>query len=58
MDRELYGREAVLDPAGLAARLTGLAPYGFAKVAYEHGDDPPVMFSAAPQRGRWPPGPA
>ncbi|WP_228976366.1 hypothetical protein [Streptomyces sp. DH12] len=42
MDRELYGREAVLDPAGLVARLTGLAPYGFAGVAYEHGDDPPV----------------
>ncbi|CAL9505931.1 hypothetical protein [Streptomyces sp. NPDC095602] len=42
MDRELYGREAVLDPSGLAARLTGLAPYGFAGVRYEHGDDPPV----------------
>ncbi|WP_236246328.1 hypothetical protein [Streptomyces sp. CC210A] len=42
MDRELYGREAVLDPTGLVARLTGLAPYGFTGVAYEHGDDPPV----------------
>ncbi|WP_418958463.1 hypothetical protein [Streptomyces tritici] len=42
MDRELYGREAVLSDSGLAARLTGLTPYGFARVAYEHGDDPPV----------------
>ncbi|QGV79190.1 hypothetical protein [Streptomyces ficellus] len=42
MDRELYGREAVLDDTGLAARLTGLTPYGFAAAAYEHGDDPPV----------------
>ncbi|MDT9681610.1 hypothetical protein RND61_05895 [Streptomyces sp. TRM76323] len=42
MDRELYGREAVLDPSGLVARLTGLAPYGFSGVRYEHGDDPPV----------------
>ncbi|MFB9389954.1 hypothetical protein ACFPM3_25955 [Streptomyces coeruleoprunus] len=42
MDRELYGREAVLDPTGLVARLTGLAPYSFAPVDYEHGDDPPV----------------
>ncbi|WP_023587157.1 hypothetical protein [Streptomyces thermolilacinus] len=42
MDRELYGREAVLDPSGLVARLTGLAPYGFAGVRHEHGDDPPV----------------
>ncbi|MFF8385630.1 hypothetical protein ACF053_18550 [Streptomyces kanasensis] len=42
MDRELHGREAVLDPTGLVARLTGLAPYDFAGVAYEHGDDPPV----------------
>ncbi|WP_374986397.1 hypothetical protein [Streptomyces fradiae] len=42
MDRALYGREAVLDPSGLVARLTGLAPYGFAGVRYEHGDDPPV----------------
>ncbi|MDN3295588.1 hypothetical protein QWM81_16320 [Streptomyces ficellus] len=42
VDRELYGREAVLDDSGLAARLTGLTPYGFAGLAYEHGDDPPV----------------
>ncbi|MFG3495569.1 hypothetical protein [Streptomyces sp. NPDC047928] len=42
MDRDLYGREAVLDPAGLVSRLTGLAPYGFSRVEYEHGDDPPV----------------
>ncbi|MFF8830754.1 hypothetical protein [Streptomyces sp. NPDC015131] len=42
MDRELYGREAVLDDTGLAARLTGLAPYTFAATGYEHGDDPPV----------------
>ncbi|HEY9374687.1 MAG TPA: hypothetical protein VIU94_40580, partial [Streptomyces sp.] len=42
MDRELYGREAVLTETGLAARLIGLAPHGFARVAYEHGDDPPV----------------
>ncbi|MFJ8694327.1 hypothetical protein [Streptomyces roseolilacinus] len=42
MDRELYGREAVLEPSGLAARLIGLTPHGFAGVRYEHGDDPPV----------------
>ncbi|MCS0639430.1 hypothetical protein NX801_28115 [Streptomyces sp. LP05-1] len=42
MDRELYGREAVLDGTGLIARLTGLTPYHFARTAYEHGDDPPV----------------
>ncbi|QGZ49509.1 hypothetical protein GPZ77_15005 [Streptomyces sp. QHH-9511] len=42
MDRELYGREAVFQDSGLAARLTGLAPEGFARTAYEHGDDPPV----------------
>ncbi|WP_010472702.1 hypothetical protein [Streptomyces somaliensis] len=42
MDRELYGREAVLAPSGLAARLTGLTPYDFAAVRCEHGDDPPV----------------
>ncbi|WP_175412268.1 hypothetical protein [Streptomyces sp. TRM64462] len=46
MDRELYGREAVLDPTGLAARLTGLAPYGFGGVGFEHGDDPPVTVFA------------
>lgn len=43
MDRELYGREAILGADGLAARLTGLAPYGSARVAYEHRDDPPVV---------------
>ncbi|MEU9847921.1 hypothetical protein [Streptomyces sp. NPDC047985] len=42
MDRELYGREAILGADGLAARLTGIAPYGSARVAYEHRDDPPV----------------
>ncbi|MFF9592688.1 hypothetical protein ACF1FX_26290 [Streptomyces sp. NPDC014646] len=42
MDRELYGREAILGADGLAARLTGLAPNGSARVAYEHRDDPPV----------------
>ncbi|MFE7428581.1 hypothetical protein [Streptomyces sp. NPDC057545] len=42
MDRELYGREAILGADGLAARLTGLAPIGSARVAYEHRDDPPV----------------
>ncbi|CAM5267339.1 hypothetical protein STANM309S_01447 [Streptomyces tanashiensis] len=42
MDRELYGREAVLDDGGLAARLVGLTRQGAARVAYEHGDDPPV----------------
>ncbi|MEV3991928.1 hypothetical protein AB0J57_23735 [Streptomyces sp. NPDC049837] len=42
VDRELYGREAVLDESGLAARLTGLTPYSFAPAGYEHGDDPPV----------------
>ncbi|MCZ0980005.1 hypothetical protein O1L60_16240 [Streptomyces diastatochromogenes] len=42
MDRELYGREAVLDDGGLAARLVGLGRQGGARVAYEHGDDPPV----------------
>ncbi|MFD0076799.1 hypothetical protein ACFVIY_30620 [Streptomyces sp. NPDC127166] len=42
MDRELYGREAVLDEGGLAARLVGLTRHGAARVAYEHGDDPPV----------------
>ncbi|MFI8291952.1 hypothetical protein ACIGBL_22715 [Streptomyces sp. NPDC085614] len=42
MDRELYGREAVFHESGLAARLTGLTPKGFARTAYEHGDDPPV----------------
>ncbi|MFI9629527.1 hypothetical protein [Streptomyces sp. NPDC052042] len=43
MDRELYGREAIFGADGLAARLTGLAPYGSARVAYEHHDDPPVV---------------
>ncbi|MGW0121595.1 hypothetical protein [Streptomyces sp. NPDC003327] len=42
MDRELYGRDAVLDPGGLVARLVGLTRHGAARVAYEHGDDPPV----------------
>ncbi|MEX0170463.1 hypothetical protein [Streptomyces sp. LMG1-1-1.1] len=42
MDRELYGREAVLHDGGLAARLVGLTGKGTARVAYEHGDDPPV----------------
>ncbi|NKY14988.1 hypothetical protein [Streptomyces somaliensis] len=42
MDRELHGREAVLAPSGLVARLTGLTPYDFAGVRPEHGDDPPV----------------
>lgn len=42
MERELYGREAIFDDDGLAARLTGLTPYGSARVAYEHRDDPPV----------------
>ncbi|MEU6167366.1 hypothetical protein [Streptomyces tanashiensis] len=42
MDRELYGREAVLDDGGLAARLVGLTRQGAGRVAYEHGDDPPV----------------
>ncbi|MFF4173728.1 hypothetical protein [Streptomyces sp. NPDC001744] len=42
MDRELYGREAVLDDGGLIARLAGLTRHGGSGVAYEHGDDPPV----------------
>ncbi|MFB7846641.1 MULTISPECIES: hypothetical protein [unclassified Streptomyces] len=42
MDRELYGREAIFGNDGLAARLTGLTPYGSARVAYEHPADPPV----------------
>ncbi|MFE5712771.1 hypothetical protein ACFQ7J_18415 [Streptomyces sp. NPDC056501] len=42
MDRELYGREAVLNDGGLVARLSGLTRRGAARVAYEHGDDPPV----------------
>ncbi|WP_138906370.1 hypothetical protein [Streptomyces chryseus] len=41
MDRELFGREAVLD--GLAPRLVGLPPRGFQKVPYEHRDDLPVV---------------
>ncbi|WP_328910779.1 hypothetical protein OG230_15370 [Streptomyces sp. NBC_00234] len=43
MDRELYGREAIFGNDGLAARLTGLTPYGSAKTPYEHRDDPPVV---------------
>ncbi|MET9932927.1 MULTISPECIES: hypothetical protein [unclassified Streptomyces] len=42
MDRELYGREAALDDGGLVARLCGLTRHGVSRVAYEHGDDPPV----------------
>ncbi|MFC8955688.1 hypothetical protein ACFT8P_24135 [Streptomyces sp. NPDC057101] len=42
MDRELYGREAVLHDAGLVARLSGLTRHGAARVPFEHGDDPPV----------------
>ncbi|MFE7352347.1 hypothetical protein ACFU8Q_03865 [Streptomyces sp. NPDC057543] len=42
MERDLYGREAIFGDDGLAARLTGLTPYGSARVAYEHRDDPPV----------------
>ncbi|MEU3397017.1 hypothetical protein [Streptomyces filamentosus] len=42
MDRELYGREAVLEARGLAARLVGLGPYGHGRVPFEHGEDPPV----------------
>ncbi|MEU1864462.1 hypothetical protein [Streptomyces gardneri] len=42
MDRELYGREAVLHDSGLVARLSGLTRHGATRVAYEHGDDPPV----------------
>jgi hypothetical protein len=43
VDRELYGREAIFGNDGLAARLTGLTPYGSARAAYEHRDDPPVV---------------
>ncbi|MEU4273083.1 hypothetical protein [Streptomyces sp. NPDC026092] len=42
MDRELYGREAVFQDAGLASRLIGLTPYRYARTPYEHADDPPV----------------
>ncbi|MGW6567868.1 hypothetical protein [Streptomyces sp. NPDC054975] len=42
MDRELYGREAVFQDAGLAARLIGLTPYRYGRTLYEHADDPPV----------------
>ncbi|MER7624324.1 hypothetical protein [Streptomyces sp. NPDC126503] len=42
MDRELYGRDAVLHENGLVARLAGLTRHAGARVAYEHGDDPPV----------------
>lgn len=41
MDRELFGREAVLD--GLAPRLIGLPPRGFQKVPFEHRDDLPAV---------------
>jgi hypothetical protein len=47
VERELYGREAIFADDGLAARLTGLTPYGSARVAYEHHDDPPVAGSPA-----------
>ncbi|MFI8521340.1 hypothetical protein ACIGEZ_26490 [Streptomyces sp. NPDC085481] len=43
MDRVLYGREAVFHDRGLAARLVGLGGEGFARVPYEHGEDPPVV---------------
>ncbi|MFE6978929.1 hypothetical protein [Streptomyces sp. NPDC057682] len=43
MERELYGREALFDDDGLAARLTGLTPHGARRVTPEHGDDPPVV---------------
>ncbi|WP_370413358.1 hypothetical protein [Streptomyces fradiae] len=43
MPRVLYGREAVLQRTGLAARLIGLAGEGLGRVPYEHGDDPPVV---------------
>ncbi|MFC8505643.1 hypothetical protein ACFU3J_01275 [Streptomyces sp. NPDC057411] len=43
MDRVLYGREAVFHETGLAARLIGLGGRDFARVPYEHGDDPPVV---------------
>ncbi|MFB7518200.1 hypothetical protein [Streptomyces sp. NPDC056144] len=42
MERQLYGRGAALDDDGLVARLIGLTEGGAARVAYEHGDDPPV----------------
>ena len=41
MDRELYGREAVLE--GLAPRLIGLPPSGFQQVRTEHREDLPVV---------------
>ncbi|MBT2493039.1 hypothetical protein J7E96_31950 [Streptomyces sp. ISL-96] len=41
MDRELFGREALLD--GLAPRLIGLPPRGFQKVPFEHRDDLPAV---------------
>ncbi|OEJ25648.1 hypothetical protein AR457_15410 [Streptomyces agglomeratus] len=44
MDRELFGREAVLD--GLAPRLIGLPPRGFQKVPFEHRDDLPAVVLA------------
>ncbi|MEV8311503.1 hypothetical protein AB0P36_30260 [Streptomyces flavidovirens] len=41
MDRELFGREAVLD--GLVPRLIGLPPRGFQKIPFEHRDDLPAV---------------
>ncbi|MEU9356939.1 hypothetical protein AB0D35_02300 [Streptomyces sp. NPDC048301] len=43
MERELYGREAIFGDDGLAARLTGIAPYGSRKVVCEHREDLPVV---------------
>ncbi|KKZ71438.1 hypothetical protein [Streptomyces showdoensis] len=43
MDRVLYGREAVFHDSGLAARLIGLRGGDFARVPFEHGEDPPVV---------------
>jgi hypothetical protein len=44
VDRELFGREAVLE--GLAPRLVGLPPQGFQQVPTEHRDDLPVVVLA------------
>ncbi|GAA1357394.1 hypothetical protein [Streptomyces beijiangensis] len=41
MDRELFGREAVLE--GLAPRLVGLPSSGFQQVRTEHAEDLPVV---------------
>ncbi|MGR8009040.1 hypothetical protein [Streptomyces hypolithicus] len=41
MDRELFGREAILD--GLVPRLVGLPAHGFQKVPFEHRDDLPAV---------------